>query len=80
MPCWDLEAEKIDMWIWIIVIAVVIGGLIGFFSSNDSSEAGGNAIGGAMAGGCMAVGCLWRILLIGLGVIFVLWLFGLLFR
>ena len=64
------------MWIWIIIIAVVIGGIIGFINSDgDSSEAAG----GAMAGGCMAAGCIGRIAIAAIGILIVLWLFGVLF-
>lgn len=63
------------MWIWIIVIAVIIGAFFGY-AENGRSE---DAMGGAMAGGCMAAGCLLRIALAALGIIFVLWLFSVLF-
>ena len=42
------------MWIWIIVIAVVIGGIWGYLNSNGDA---GDAFGGAAAGGCLAAGC-----------------------
>ena len=35
------------MWIWIIIIAVVIGAIIGFAQSGEKED----AMGGAMAGG-----------------------------
>ncbi len=63
------------MWIWIILIAAAIGGLIGFFGS----ENGEGAAGGAMAGGCLAAGCIVRIVIFVLGILFVFWIFGLLF-
>lgn len=64
------------MWIWIIIIAVIIGGLIGFFGSDgDGSEAAS----GAMAGGCLAASCLGRLAIAALGILFVLWLFGTIF-
>lgn len=64
------------MWFWIIVIAVVIGGIMGYVNSDgDSSEAAG----GAIAGGCMAAGCIGRIALAVLGIFIILWLFGVLF-
>lgn len=64
------------MWIWIIIIAAVVGGLMGFFGSDgDGSE----ATGGAMAGGCLAASCLGRLALTALGIILVLWLFSAIF-
>ena len=65
------------MWFWIIVIAVVIGGIIGALNSDGNS--GESAASGAMAGGCLAVGCLTRIAIAAIGIIVVLWLFGALF-
>lgn len=64
------------MWIWIILAAVLIGGIWGFLSSDGSSS---DAVGGAMAGGCMAVGCLVRLVIAALGIIIILWLFGAIF-
>lgn len=66
------------MWIWIIVIACVIGAIFGFANS-DGDNAAGDAAGGALAGGCMAAGCLGRIAIAALGIIVILWLFNLLF-
>jgi len=64
------------MWFWIIVTAVVIGGLLGLISSNgDSSEAAN----GAMAGGCMAASCLVRLAIAAIGILLILWLFGAIF-
>lgn len=66
------------MWIWVIVIACIIGGLIGFIGS-DGQNAGSDAAGGELAGGCMAAGCLVRIAIAALSILFILWLFGKLF-
>lgn len=55
------------MWIWVIVIACIIGGLIGFIGS-DGQNAGSDAAGGALAGGCMAAGCLVRIAIAALSI------------
>lgn len=66
------------MWIWIIIIACVIGAIYGLLSS-DGSNSGGDALGGAMAGGCMAVGCLSRLAITALGILFILWLFSAIF-
>ena len=38
------------MWIWIIIIAVIIGAIIGFAQSGEKED----AVDGAMAGGCLA--------------------------
>lgn len=75
--CRGIEEHKIKiiMWIWIIIIAVVIGAVVGYFNSGKSEDAAG----GAMAGGCLAAGCLARIALAALGIILVLWLFNVLF-
>ncbi len=64
------------MWIWVIVIAVIIGAIWGYFASDGE---GGGAAEGAMAGGCMAANCLFRIAIAAIGIIAVLWLFGVLF-
>ena len=61
------------MWFWIIVIAVVIGAIIGSLDSE------GGAAEGAMAGGCLAAGCIGRIAMAALGILLVLWLFSVLF-
>lgn len=65
------------MWIWIIIIAVIIGAVIGFLGSNGDSE---EAVQGGLAGGCMAANCLFRIFLIGVSLLIIIslfnWLFG----
>lgn len=66
------------MWIWIIIIACVIGAIIGLAGSDGRNKAG-DAAGGAFAGGCMAAGCLLRIAFMALIIIGILWLFGVLF-
>ena len=66
------------MWIWIIVIACVVGAIIGFVSS-DGDNAGDDAAGGALAGGCLAVGCLTRLAVAALVILGALWLFGVIF-
>ena len=43
----------IDMWFWLIVIAVVIGGIIGALTSDKDDEKSG-CLGGALMGG---MGC-----------------------
>ncbi len=63
------------MWIWIIVIAVAIGAFLGYAQEGNSED----AIGGGMAGGCMAAGCLMKIAMAAIGILLVLWLFGVLF-
>ena len=59
-------------WIVILIIAVIIGGIWGWLSGED-------ALSGAMAGGCLAGNCLFRLLLAGLSILFILWLFNLIF-
>lgn len=61
------------MWIWVIIIGAIIGAIIGL-CCND-----GDAASGAAAGGCMAAGCLIRIALAAIGILIILWLFGVLF-
>lgn len=63
------------MWIWIIIIAIITGAIIGFAQSGEKKD----AMGGAMAGGCLAVGCLGRLAIAAITIIVILWLFGLLF-
>lgn len=66
------------MWIWIIIIAVIIGAIFGAVSSEDG-EKGSGAAEGAFAGGMMAIGCLVRIAIVAISIFVVIWLFGLLF-
>lgn len=63
------------MWIWIIIIAVVIGAIFGFTQSGKGEDAAA----GALAGGCLATSCLGRIAITAICILIVLWLFGLLF-
>lgn len=63
------------MWIWIIIIAIIIGAVVGYLNSGKSEEAAE----GAIAGGCLAAGCIMRIAITALGILVILWLFGLLF-
>lgn len=64
------------MWIWILIIAVIIGGIWGWLNGDGSGD---DALSGAMAGGCLAGNCLFRLLLAGLTILFILWLFNLMF-
>lgn len=66
-------------WLWLILIVAAIGGIIGFFSSNRDEDRGSNAVQGALGAG---VGCgmiIFQVFLWGLGIAFMIWLFGLLF-
>lgn len=63
------------MWIWIIIIAVIIGAIIGFAQNGEKED----AVDGAMAGGCLAASCLMRLAIAALIIIGILWLFGVLF-
>ena len=65
-------------WLIIILVVAAIGGLIGFFGSEDGKR-GEGATQGAIMG---AMGCgqlLLQLLLWGLGVMFLIWLFGAIF-
>lgn len=66
------------MWIVILIIAIIIGAVIGALSSNNG-EKGEGAIGGAIVGGMGCGYILLQIFLWGLGILFMLWLFGALF-
>ena len=66
------------MWLTILIIAVVIGGIIGFLGSKDGERSAG-AVGGAVSSGLGCGYILLQIFLAGLGILFVIWLFGLLF-
>ncbi len=65
------------MWIWIIIIAVIIGALWGAMSSDGDNGAGAAA--GAITAGCLAGGCLLRLFVAGMFILGILWLFGLIF-
>lgn len=64
------------MWIWVIIIFVIIGAVMGFAQSGKGED----AFGGAMTGGRLAVGCLGRLAIAALGILFILWLFSVMFR
>lgn len=66
------------MWIWLIIIAVIIGGAIGFFSS-DKDEEGSGCLGGALMGGMGCGYILFQIFIFGIIIMIFLWLFGALF-
>ena len=66
------------MWLTILIIAIIIGGLWGYFSSDEGERTGG-AIGGAVTGGMGCAYVLLQIFIWGLGIIFMIWLFGTLF-
>ena len=59
----------------IIIIACIIGGIIGFLTNGNPLS---GAVNGAVKGGCFAVGCLVRvflgIILFGLAAWFLLWI------
>ena len=64
-----------NMWIIILIFAIIIGAFIGAISSKDG-EKGEGAIGGAITGG---IGCgyiLLQIFISGLGILFILWIFS----
>lgn len=57
----------------ILIIAVILGAIVGFMTGDGKAE---DALSGAMAGGCMAGNCLMRLLLAGLSILVILWLFN----
>ena len=66
-------------WLWVIIVAAVVCGLIGYFSGDDG-ERGETAFAGAAAG---AIGCgtvIFQLLLAALGIYLLFsiigWLFG----
>lgn len=70
--------KTIIMWLTILIIAIIIGAIIGFFSSKDG-ERGTGAVSGAVASGMGCGYILFQIFLAGLGILFIIWLFGALF-
>lgn len=66
------------MWLWIIIIAILIGAVIGIFSSNGKNPKS-DAASGAFAGGCLAMSCLVKLAIAALSIIFILWLFKVIF-
>jgi len=66
------------MWIVILIVAVIIGALVGFANSNDG-ERGDGALGGAIAGGMGCAYILFQIFLAGVGIFIIIWLFRTLF-
>ena len=66
------------MWFWLIVIAVVVGAIWGAISSDKGEEKAG-AFSGAVAGGMGCGYILFQILIWGLGIMIMLWLFGAIF-
>lgn len=64
------------MWIWIIIIAVIIGAAIAYFNGDGKKE---DALAGGMAGGCMAGNCLLQLAIAAISIIAVLWLFNIIF-
>lgn len=67
------------MWIWIIIIVAVIGGVIGYFSSQNG-ERGQGFLSGLLAGGMGCGYIILQIFLVVAGLAVVIWLFSLLFR
>ena len=64
------------MWFWIIIIAVIVGGLIAYLSGDGNAE---DALSGAMAGGCLAGNCLARLAIAAISILLILWLFNVIF-
>lgn len=66
------------MWLTILIIAIIVGAIYGFLSSNDG-ERGAGAVGGAIVGGMGCGYILIRIFIFGIIILGLLWLFGALF-
>ena len=56
------------MWIWIIIIAVIIGAVIGYLNSGKSEDAAC----GVMTGGCMSAVCILQIAITGISIMIIL--------
>ncbi len=63
------------MWIWVIIIAIVIGAIIAYIFSGKKEE----AIQGGLFGGCLATSCIIQILIAVVSIMVVFWLFHFLF-
>lgn len=66
------------MWLALLIIAIVIGAVIGFLNSDDG-ERGTGALSGAIIGGAGCAQILLRIFIFGLFIYAFIWLFGTLF-
>ena len=66
------------MWFTILIIAIIVGGVIGFLSS-DSDNRGEGAISGAFTGGIGCAYVLFQIFCFGIGIAIIIWLFRALF-
>lgn len=66
------------MWWKLLIAAIIIGAVIGFINSKDGERKEG-AVSGAVASGMGCGYILIQVFLAGLGILFVIWLFGLLF-
>lgn len=65
-------------WLIIILIVAAIGAVIGYFANNDGDRTEGavqGAVGGAMGCGYL----LLQLFLWGLGLAFLIWIFGVIF-
>lgn len=66
------------MWIWILIIVITIGAILGYIGS-DSNEKGKGCLGGALAGG---IGCgyiIFSIFMCGVGIMILVWIMNFLF-
>ena len=66
------------MWIWVIIIAIIVGAILGALNS-ESGERGAGAFSGAVMGGMGCGYILFQILIWGIGLFFMSWLFKNLF-
>jgi hypothetical protein len=61
------------MWVWILVIFAVVGAIIGAAANGKEG-----AVGGCLAGLFTGSSCLVKIIIAGLSILLVIWLFGVL--
>lgn len=66
------------MWIWLIIIAAIIGGIIGILGSKDGKR-GEAAVSGAVTGGMGCAYLLFQLFCWGIGVLLLIWLFSVIF-
>ena len=69
-------------WVWVLIICVVLGAIIGaiaFKRDDPDSSAGAGAATGAFMGLTVGASCLVEILLAGLSIALIVWLFNALF-
>ncbi len=69
-------------WVWVLIVCVVLGAIIGAIASkrdDPDSSVGAGAATGAFMGLSLGASCLFEILVAGLTIAAVVWLFNALF-